>query len=98
MDDKLTGRDGHILMGSDNPDGYKLEELLHYLQEEVNMKTEKIKNDPCLEARTVIAHNAQIVGLLGQAEALQRLSYAILDNMAPNEGPLGTPRIGNKGE
>lgn len=84
-----------ILMGRDNPNGYKLEELLHKLQQEINKKIEYIKDDDRLVAKQVMCHNRQIVGLLAQAEALQRLSYDILDNMAPNEGPLGNYRIGS---
>ena len=84
----------HVLMGTENPDGWKLEELLVKLQFEVGNKSAKIEKDTRLEAKTVLHHNMQIIGLLQQAEALQRQSYAILDAMAPNEGPLGTPRIG----
>jgi len=83
-----------ILMGKDNPDGMKLEDLLSKLQLEVGNKCALIENDPRLEAKTVVNNNHQIIGLLAQAEAIQKQSYAILDNMAPNEGPLGTPRIG----
>jgi hypothetical protein len=57
-------------------------------------KSNKIENDPRIEAQTVLNNNRQIMGLLQQAEGLQRQSYAILDRMAPNEGPLGKPRIG----
>jgi len=83
-----------ILMGRDNPDGYKLEELLNMLVSEVETKNTYIESDPRLEAKQVVCNNKQIIGLLQQAEALQRMSYAVLDNMSANEGPLGKYRIG----
>jgi hypothetical protein len=83
-----------VLMSPTNPNGWKLETLLVHLRLEVLHKSNKIENDPRIEAQTVLNNNRQIMGLLQQAEGLQRQSYAILDRMAPNEGPLGTPRIG----
>jgi len=86
--------DMKILMGRDNHDGHKLEELLHLLQDEVSEKCRFIEDDPRIEAKTVLRNNQQIVGLLAQAEALQRHSYDTLDSMGKNEGPLGQYRIG----
>jgi len=85
-----------ILMGRDNPDGYKLEELLEQLQREIVTKCEYIKDDPRIVAKQVLANNNQIIGLLFQAETLQRLSYDLLDAMGKNEGPLGSYRIGTQ--
>jgi hypothetical protein len=86
----------NILMGRDNPDGHKLEELLHKVAGEVEAKCIFICDDPRLEAKTVLRNNQQIIGLLRQAEALQRHSYDVLDNMSKNEGPLGRYRIGKQ--
>lgn len=83
-----------ILMGTDNPTGYKLEDLLAQLQDEINDKSKKIASDTREPAKKVLRNNQQIVGLLMQAEALQRSSYDILDAISPNQGPNGTPRIG----
>ncbi|MCR9260743.1 MAG: hypothetical protein NXH95_13530 [Pseudomonadaceae bacterium] len=83
-----------ILMGSDNPEGWKLEELLCELQDELIQKTKKISDDRRLAARLVASNNYQICGLLAQAVAIQQSSMAVLADVAPNEGPLGTPRIG----
>jgi len=85
-----------VLMGRDNPEGYKLEELLSMLQEEVQVKCGYICDDPRLEAKQVLRNNQQIIGLLAQAEALQRMSYDVLDSMSKNEGALGSYRIGIK--
>jgi len=99
VEPKVSTTDDHgdsiILRGSENPTGWKLEELLSVLHDEVRDKCLKIECDLSLEAQTVLHNNMQIMGLLLQAEALQRQSYAILDAKAPNQGPLGTPRIGN---
>lgn len=84
-----------VLMSPKTPDGWKLEDLLRQLQFEIGLKSAKIENDARPVARAVLRHNQQIVALfLAQAEALQRGSYDLLDAMAPNEGPLGRPRIG----
>lgn len=85
---------GPVLMSPENPEGWKLEELLERLRREIVTKCEKIHNDKRPVARAVLRNNEQIIGLLFQAEALQRDSYDKLDAMAPNEGPLGKPRIG----
>lgn len=85
-----------VLMSPTNPEGWKLEELLEHLQGEVRRKSDKIAHDTRLIAKTVLNNNAQIIALLAQAEAIQRQSYALLDDMAPNEGPLGKPRIGGE--
>jgi len=87
-----------ILMGRDNPDGYKLEELLQAVSAEIVAKCSYIEDDPDFEAKTVLRNNQQIVGLLLQAEALQRYSYDVLDSMSLNEGPLGNYRIGTQKE
>lgn len=83
-----------ILMGPDNPHGWKLEDLLSAIAAEVAVKCTKIKDDARPVARQVLRNNQQIIGLLGQAEALQRDSYDKLDAFKPNDGPEGTPRIG----
>jgi len=85
-----------ILMGRDNTTGYKLEELLHEVASEVFVKCTFICDDPRIEAKAVLRNNQQIIGLLAQAEALQRHSYDVLDNMSKNEGPLGKYRIGKQ--
>lgn len=83
-----------ILMGPQNPTGWKLEELLPQIAREIEAKTLKIADDPRTVARLVAENNGMIVWHLEEAEALQRTSYVALDSMGPNEGPLGKPRIG----
>lgn len=88
------GERGSVLMSPQNPTGWKLEDLLEAIREEVKGKCSKIEGDARPVARAVLRNNQQILGLLRQAEALQRDSYDRLSTMAPNQGPLGTPRIG----
>lgn len=83
-----------VLMGPQNPTGWKLEDLLPQIAGEVEAKTLKIASDPRPVARLVAENNDLIVKHLEEAEKLQRASYAALDAMAPNQGPLGKPRIG----
>ncbi|MBH0174723.1 hypothetical protein IHV09_14235 [Fictibacillus sp. 23RED33] len=83
-----------ILMGSENHNGWKLEELLAQVKKEVSQKINKIVNDPSPQAQLVVRNNLAIIEHLGAAEALQRSSYVVLDAMRENEGPSGKPRIG----
>ncbi|USK43732.1 hypothetical protein [Cytobacillus oceanisediminis] len=83
-----------VLMGSDNHNGWKLEELLAQVKQEVSQKINKVINDPSPQAQLVVKNNLSIIEHLGAAEALQRSSYIVLDALKPNEGPGGKPRIG----
>lgn len=85
-----------ILMGSENHNGWKLEELLEKVKLEVSQKVNKVINDPSPQAQLVVRNNLAIIEHLGAAEALQRSSGIVLDALRKNEGPAGTPRIGGK--
>ncbi len=90
----MTDTTAPVLMTPANPRGWKLEELLAVLQAEIGAKSLKITRDPGLVARRVLRNNQQIVGLLAQAEALQRGNLDDLAGIAPDPGPDGPPRIG----
>jgi hypothetical protein len=83
-----------ILMSPQNPEGWKLEELLRRTAEEVEGKTAKISQDHSLAARRVAENNGRIVALLARAAAIQDESMAALAAVGPDQGPLGKPRIG----
>ncbi|KAB5323527.1 hypothetical protein GKD59_21675 [Parabacteroides distasonis] len=83
-----------VLMTAEKPEGFKLEELLARLQSEIISKTQKIQNDGSDVAEFVKGNNLEIIRLLSMAEALQRSSYVMLSAKAPDQGPLGKPRIG----
>ncbi len=84
-----------ILMGSEYHNGWKLEDLLAQVKQEVSQKINKIVNDSSPQAQLVVRNNLAIIEHLGSAEALQRSSYILLDVMSQNKGPAGEPRIGN---
>lgn len=86
---------GPILMSAENPTGLKLEDCLAMLRYEISIKTAKIINDTSPQAQLVVRNNQTIIGLIGQAEGLQCASMHVLDSMKLNEGPTGTPRIGD---
>ena len=83
-----------ILMSAENPTGWKLDELLERLQNEIRLKSAKIEADPRMQAKCVRINNDQIINLLGLAASTQRHSMLILESIGPNQGPTGTPRIG----
>jgi len=82
------------LMGAGNAHGWKLEELAPQLAAEISDKTKRIEHDTRIVAQTVQANNRQIIMHLLEIERLQRASYAALATLGPDEGPLGSPRIG----
>lgn len=83
-----------VLMSVDNPNGFKLEELLKQLQIEVEEKTARVANDTSELAEAVKSNNREIVQLLSNAEDLQRQSFELMAAKSPDTGPSGTPRIG----
>lgn len=90
----VNGENKQLLMGSNNHNGWKLEELLCQVKLEVSEKINKVINDPSPQAQLVVRNNLAIIEHLGAAEALQRSSFVVLDAIRANEGPAGTPRIG----
>lgn len=84
-----------LLMSRANPEGWKLEELLDKAALEIEtLKTPLIRDDPRTVAQAVVYNNGKICALLTEAARLQRDSYRMLAQIGPNQGPLGTPRIG----
>ena len=83
-----------LLMSADNPNGWTLEDFLSTLRSEIDAKTAKLVDDPCPTAQLIVNNNREIVSLLAKAEALQLLSLRELGKIGPDQGPLGTPRLG----
>lgn len=84
-----------ILMSKENPNGWKLEDLLCQVRKELLVKTEKITGDESAVSMKVQCNNLSIMRHLFNAEALQRESIAVLATKAPDEGPNGQARIGD---
>ena len=82
----------NVLMGRENPEGHKLEELLKQLRNEVQEKSNLIKDSEHPQRDMIMRHNAIICTKLQEAELFQRETYRQLDDVALNEGPT-KPRL-----
>jgi len=83
-----------VLMSKDNPSGWKLEELLPQLRQEIADKNARIAGDQSATAILVRANNYRVLDHLLAAEDLQRNTLDRLDALRPDPGPSGQPRIG----
>ncbi|MBL4801718.1 MAG: hypothetical protein JKY45_07465 [Emcibacter sp.] len=83
----------HFLVTDDNPDGYKLEDMLKLIRKDIFVRTTKIMEDSRPEAQIVLDNNVKILGLLSKAIAKAEDSTSILQK---SFGPSreGQPRIG----
>lgn len=83
-----------ILMSRENPNGYKLEELLEMISDDLKVKTALIQDsdDTCPAIPPIINNNRAIVKLLAQAKNLQIDSMRELDKVGEDKGPE-QPRI-----
>lgn len=81
-----------VLMSRNNPGGWKLEELLAQMIEELRLKNVQLRASPNPVAAKVQENNVGIANLLMNAICLQQDSLAILDTLGPNKGPQ-EPRL-----
>lgn len=83
----------HFLVTDDNPDGYKLEDILKIIRKDMFLRTTKIMEDDRPEAQTVLDNNVKILTLLGGAIAAAEDSTIVLQkSFGPSRD--GKPRIG----
>ena len=82
----------NILMGVNNHNGWKLEDILQQLADEVKAKSEKISDSPHPQRDMIIEHNSEIIELLEKARDIQLDTYRQLDAVEPNRGPTN-PRL-----
>jgi hypothetical protein len=82
-----------FLVTEENPDGWKMEDILMVIQNDMFRRTHKIVGDNRAEARTVLNNNIEILGLLSQCIERATESTQILER---SFGPHteGQPRIG----
>ena len=81
-----------FLVSDENPEGFKLEEILRAVRKDILIRCQKIIDDPKTEAEQVISNNMQILNLLTEAIHRAEDSTAILTK---SFGPHGDkPRIG----
>lgn len=82
----------HFLSTDDNPDGYKLEDILSIIRADIIHRAGKIAGDNRPEARRVVANNMRILEKLTECIELAEDSTDILNR---SFGQSGTePRIG----
>ncbi|PCI31726.1 MAG: histidine kinase [Alphaproteobacteria bacterium] len=83
----------HFLVTDDNPNGYKLEDMLKLIRKDIFLRTTKILEDSRPEAQSVLDNNVKILGLLSEAITIAEDSTSILQkSFGPSRD--GKPRIG----
>lgn len=85
-----------FLKSDDNPEGYKLEDILQALRADVVRRCDKISGDVRPEALHVLSNNVKVLGLLTEAIDLALDSTRTLDRaFGPSlSSSGGAPRIG----
>ena len=82
-----------FLVTDTNPDGWKIEDILMVIQNDMFRRTQKIVGDSREEARAVLNNNIEVLGLLSQCIDKAKESTQILDRaFGPHQE--GKPRIG----
>ena len=81
-----------FLVTPENPEGWRLEDLLIEVQNDIVRRTQKIIDDKRPDARAVLNNNVEIMSMLGKCIERALDSTRILDSLGPHEE--GQPRIG----
>ena len=81
-----------LLITPENPNGWRLEDILAEIQNDIVRRTQKIIDDPRPDARAVLNNNVDIMSMLGKCVERALDSTRILDSLGPHEE--GQPRIG----
>lgn len=85
----------HFLLSDENPDGFKLEDILRTLRKDVLKRCTKIADDGTDVAHQVLDNNVHILSLLTEAINTAEDSTQILDK-AFGRPVTGQPRIGTE--
>ncbi len=85
-----------LLVSDTKPDGYRLEDLLTVIRQDMIIRCTKIAEDTRAEASHVLDNNVKIMSLLGEAIGLSEDSTRTLDKaFGPSTSAKGgEPRIG----
>jgi hypothetical protein len=83
-----------FLATDENPGGWKLEDILSAIQDDIVRRSNKIIDDHRDEARRVLHNNIEILQLLTECIDLARNSTKTLASLGPSRAPSGPPRIG----
>jgi hypothetical protein len=84
----------HFLISDDNPEGFKLEDVLRTLRKDVLTRCTKITDDGTDAARHVMDNNMMVLNLLTEAIQVAEDSTTTLDKAFGRSVP-GQPRIGD---
>lgn len=82
-----------FLITEENPEGYKLEDLLSVIRKDIMLRATKIIDDRRPEAQQVLANNLKILQLLTESIEIAEESSTLLDRHFGPHKP-GEPRIG----
>jgi hypothetical protein len=84
-----------FLVTPENPGGWKLEDILTEIQNDMVRRCSKILEDRRPEARRVFNNNVEILGWLTQCIEKARDSTRALSSLGPSQSAQGgPPRIG----
>jgi len=82
-----------FLVTEENPEGWKIEDILMVIQNDMFSRTQKIVGDSRDEARAVLNNNIEILGMLSKCIDKAKESTQILNrSFGPHKE--GKPRIG----
>ncbi|WP_321392694.1 hypothetical protein [Emcibacter sp.] len=83
----------HFLVTDDNPNGFKLEDILNIIRKDIFKRATLIMDDERPEAQHVLNNNVEILGLITDAIDLAKDSTLTLEKaFGPSSGD--SPRIG----
>ena len=83
----------HFLVTDENPAGFKLEDILILIRQDVIMRMGKIAHDSKPEAHQVLENSIRIAGLLSECIEVAQNSTALLNKSFGRSNPV-EPRIG----
>ncbi len=83
----------HYLATDENPDGYKLEDILSLIRQDIIKRVGKIAQDSKPEAQQVLKNNIKILGLITECIEIANSSTELL-NKSFGPSNRGEPRIG----
>lgn len=82
-----------FLVTEENPDGWKIEDILTAIQNDILRRTQKLIGDHRSEARAVVNNNIEILGLLSSCiERAGESTHLLQRAFGPSVD--GKPRIG----
>ena len=86
-----------LLVSPNNPDGWRLEDLLDEIQNDIVRRSARIVDDNRPEARAVLYNNIEIMQLLTTCSEKAHDSTRVLNTLGPSESLNGgVPRIGRQ--